>query len=444
MDRETAARSGLLWGALGAQKLGLLAFSFALGRTGGAVAVGVMAALLALMWIFSTLAGMGLPDRITFVAAAAQSEGRTLDAAEGRLHSTYWLSLGLLTLVALPLAPLLGGASTPGLAQLAHGLVLGAGLQGLSAPTFCACRGLGRPGWEVVALLLMAGTLAVGLVLEDVAALGRLWVLAGTLQAGVALVAARRTPGLWLSWPAGPWRMLRAGLPYLGFGVGAWLVGNVDVILARALYPSGPVGQLQVGTMAVRAAGSGAWVVAILSLHRLGQAGPLPWGRLGVVGVGLSVVAGVGAWVFLPLLAWGHGLDPTEITETTQVSALCAPEAMCALLLLPLGGARCLGWTLRCIGLGLAVAGLLAWIGPLDLGVSDCIVAAAGGQAVVVAGLFLGLSTQGREVDLGAAVPGVGPGGLGGEGAPIQEGLSVEADQGADTSDEGGGSAGGV
>jgi len=439
VDRETAARSVLLWGALAAQKLGLLAFSFALGRVGGAAAVGVMAALLAVVWVASTLVGMGLPDRMTFEAAAARGRDSALPADEGRLHGTYLLSLTVLTALLVLVAPVLGGVPGPGMDSLAMGLVLGAGLQGLSAPTFCALRGLGRPRWEVLSLLLMAGMLAAGLLCSELAALGCLWALAGAVHMGVALVAAFRTPGLRPDWPLSPGRMLRAGLPYLGFGVGAWLVGNVDVLLARGLYSAGEVGQLQIGTMTVRAVGTGAWVVATLSLHRLGPGKPLPWKRLGLVAIGLSALAGVGAWIFLPVLAWGHGLDPAEITETTWVAAMCAPATMTALLLLPLGAARHMAWTLRSIGLGLAVAGLLVWLQPLDLGVSDCIVAIAGGQAVVASGVLWALWSQGPEVKLRASLPGVGLGSLDGHRSPIDERLPVQSEQGTDTPDEGGG-----
>jgi hypothetical protein len=427
-----------------AQKLALLVFSFALGRAGGAPALGVMATVLALVWVLTTLAGMGLPDRMTFVAAAAKEEGGLPGPEEARLHGTYWLHLCVLTLVLIPWAPELGGADGPGMETLACGLVLGAGLHGLAAPTFCACRGMGRPAWEGVGLVLMAIALPMGLFLDDVASLGLLWAATGATQAVVALLAAWRTPGLGISLPASPARLLRAGLPYLGYGVGAWLVGNVDVLLARVLNPAGPIGQLQVGTMAVRAVGSGAWVMAILSLHKLGRRDSLPWRRLGLMGAGLSLVGGLGAWVVMPLLAWGHGLEPSEITDATRVAALCAPTTMVTMLLLPLGGARCLAWTLRCIGLGLVTAGTLAWLGPLHLGVADCIVAAAGGQVVVAVGLVLGLRAKNGEVRTGATSPGVVPGGLGGQGTSVQQGLPVQADQAADALDERGGPAGGV
>ena len=69
VDGETSARSVQLWSASVLQKVGLLVFSFSVGRAGGAEAVGVMAAVLALSWILNTLVMMGQPDRMVFAAA---------------------------------------------------------------------------------------------------------------------------------------------------------------------------------------------------------------------------------------------------------------------------------------------------------------------------------------------------------------------------------------
>ena|GEM_PF-2241378 len=431
MDGEVGGKSAVLWSGMAAQKLGLVVFSFSVGRAGGAEAVGVMAAVLAVVWVLSTLAGMGLPDRMTFVAA--ESVERPMD--EGAVHSTYLIVLTLLTAALVPAASWLGGSRGGDLDHLACALVIGAGLQALSAPTLCACRGAGRPGWEVAALLPMSGILSASWWLPNLMELGLIWVLAGAVQFSVAIAASHRMAGLWPSRPASLIRVARLSGPYLGFGVGAWLIGNVDLLMARALFAPEAVGALQVGTMVLRAAESAAWVLATLSLHRLGTAG-LPWRRIALVVCVLGIAAAAAVIGLQPVLAWGHGLASAQIADPSQVAAGTALVAMAAMVLLPNGAARRLGWTLRVIALGLTVSVCTGALFSEVMGVSGCILAGACGKLVVAIGLIVGLRAQHGEVGLGAGRPGVGLGRLDGEASSGDEIGARLLNEAADAGDE--------
>ena len=194
------------------------------------------------------------------------------------------------------------------------------------------------------------------------------------------------------------------------------------------------VGALQVGTMVLRAAASGAWVLATLSLHRMGQA--LPWRQMSVAWAVLALASVAGILVGLPILAWGHQLDPAQLEPSTYMAAACAPATMAAMLVLPIGAARRLPCTLRYIAVGLVVSVVAGTGLSRGLGVSGCVLAAGLGQLVTGVGVMLGLWSQRGQVGPSAGVPGVGPGGLSGEGTPADELGTVESDQTADAGDE--------
>ena len=81
--------------------------------------------------------------------------------------------------------------------------------------------------------------------------------------------------------------------------LGAWLVGNADLLMARALLGADEVGHLQVGTMVVRGLGLLPWVAASLMLkdvrmHWAQGARPTPvrWTmKVGAVGMLVSGIA---------------------------------------------------------------------------------------------------------------------------------------------------------
>ncbi len=83
------------------------------------------------------------------------------------------------------------------------------------------------------------------------AGLGLAWAVSGGCML-VGSVVGNRVDGLLPAAPALPGAVVREGVPFLLYGLGAWWIGNVDVVLARAAHHPDDVGALQVGTMAVR------------------------------------------------------------------------------------------------------------------------------------------------------------------------------------------------
>jgi hypothetical protein len=385
--RDLLRRSSALWFGIGVHKVGVLVFSFGLGKAMGARAVGVMAAVLASSWLVGTLAGLGLTDRILFVMA--REDTPAID--ERTVHGSY---IGLVMLAHALLffgAPMLGGVDDPQLSWLARGLVVGAGLQALAAYPFCARRGLGHTRHESLGLVV-AGAVLVAASQGPMTVMAFGWAAAGGIQALFGAIATRATPRLWPRWATPSAHTLRAGLPWLGFGVGAWLIGNADILLARLIAPPADMGELQVGTMVVRAGGMAPWVIATLSLRHLETrwraSEGMAWTPLIAAGVTLSLSITTLSFIATPLLATGHGLPMTGITVPMWTSIACAPLTVSALLILPIAAARDRGRTLVFIGAGLIAAALTAWLRPLGLGVSDSIIAAGAAQLVVVLGLL--------------------------------------------------------
>ena len=76
VQSEVSVRADIVGGAAGLwmatvlHKAAVLGFSFWVGHSLGADGVGVMAAVLAITWVVSTLAGWGLPDRSPFLGAS--------------------------------------------------------------------------------------------------------------------------------------------------------------------------------------------------------------------------------------------------------------------------------------------------------------------------------------------------------------------------------------
>ncbi len=395
MDRDTSRRSVLLWGGIGVHKLGVLLYSFALGQAGGAPALGTMATVLAAVWVVGTLAGLGLPDRVMFEAASRAGKDAVLPPEEGEYHGAYGVGILAVHVGVVIAAPMIAGVIDPDLSSLSRWMVLGAGLQSFSAYPFCARRGLGRPEVEAMSLLFAGGILALGYGLMDLDTLGPCWALACGIQAAGGAWVSWTTSGLRPRWPA-QWRgVVRAGLPWLGFGVGAWLVGNMDVLTARWIASPEAVGQLQVGTMVVRAGGVLPWIVVTLSLHRMQAC----WARGEAVrsgpwvawGVGLSTLIAGLAYGLMPFLARSHGLPVGTVTIPTLTAVACTPLMVVALMLLPVAAARDRGQVLRSIGLALVIGLMMLVTRPLGLGVSDCIVAAAAAQFVVIVRLAVQL-----------------------------------------------------
>ena len=401
-----------LWAVQGSHKAAVLGFSFIVGHRLGAEGVGVMASVLAMSWIGGTIAGMGLPDRAVFRGAAAD-----VTEEHRRFHGFFLVSVALTHGVFWFVAGWLGGTTDPELTQFAQGLVLGAGAQCGSSVGLSWLRGANRVRPEITATVVSSVVLVAG-ALAGIP-LGWTWAMGGLSMLGGALWGNRRS-GVRPTMPAladFP-RVVREGVPYLLFGLGAWLIGNADILLARFAHPPDAVGSLQVGTMAVRGLGLVPWVAATLMLRTLhlewasgGRPRPLVWAaRASGVGV---LVAGL-AWVCLPFLALGHSLPVASIEHPTWAAMLIAPVLYPVILLLPIAGQWHMGQTLRAIGMGLmtqAGVGFMA-VGILD--VASVTLVAGVGQLVTLLWLVNNLASgRGQRVKMngGAALPGMGGGG---------------------------------
>lgn len=402
MRRELWASAGGLWLAQATHKAAVLAFSLWVGRSLGAEGVGVMASTLAMCWVVGNVAGLGLPDRSVFDGAA--------DRRPRELYG-WFLVLGVgATLFLLTQAAWVAQHTDESLVFFAQGLILGAGAQGLSAVGFGWLRGAARPTSEVW------GTLAASAILFSGGAvpehLGMIWAasglclllsaVAGGLRDGRFIPALPRRSGLL--------QYLRQTWAYWALGLGAWLVGNADLLMGRALLESDDVGHLQVGTMAVRGLGLLPWVAASLMLKDVRRRwaeghrpSPVRWTlNVGAVGV---LVAGM-SWIVLPFLARGHGMTVSAVASTATASMVIAPAYFSLVLLVPLAAQWHLGRTLKALAMGLMAQVSVLWVlGPQPAG-ATLILAMGVGQLVTLMWLNQVLRSspqQSLQVDSGAA-----------------------------------------
>jgi len=408
-------------------KAAVLGFSFWVGHTHGAEGVGVMASVLAISWMVSTVAGWGLPDRAPFLGSAGDS---TIESR--RLHGIFFLMIigvhGLLLLGSGQMA----GVTQPALTSLAAGLVLGSAGQSLSAVGFSWRRGAGLPRGEIIATIASSLVLGLGALLG--VDLGVTWALSGlsmwlgSLGGGGFLPARPRVSNLQ--------DYFQQGTVFLCFGLGAWVLGNIDILLARVLYPPELVGQLQVGTMAVRGMAMAPWLAATFMLRPTREAWlagdrPRPWAWAlggGFVGV---LVAGI-AWIAMPFLARGHAMPVASIDGVGWTSMLIAPTFYATVLLLPLSAQWHMRRTLRAIGMGLIVQVGVGWAAASELDVASLVVVAGVGQLATLMWLIQTLRSgvhQGFAVDRSALSPGELVGASAGESSVATDAPSVPAEE---------------
>lgn len=380
MDRDSWSRAGGLWAAQLTQKAAILVFSFLVGRTHGSEGVGVMASVLALAWMVGTVAGMGLPDRSVFRGA---EEAR--DVHNRRLYGSFLVMVLLSHGPMVGVAGWMGGIDDPSLVSFARGLVVGAGLHCASAVGLGWLRGAGRPEAEIgsmfVSALVLIATPWLG------GSLGAAWAISGAIMLLGSLLGNRQS-GLHPSWPALPASVVREGLPFLVYGLGAWWMGNMDVVLARWAHHPDDVGSLQVGTMTVRGLALVPWVAATLMLKPLGQQWdsgsspqPIRW-VVRAAGVG-ALVAGT-AWVVMPFLAIGHHVPIGSIERTTIASMLIAPVLYAFVFLVPVAAHWHLGRTLKALGIGFMVSIAVGLSAFSVVDVASKIVVAGTGQFVAL------------------------------------------------------------
>ena len=409
-----------LWVAQLTQKAAVLGFSFMVGHRLGGDGVGVMASVLALAWLGGTVAGMGLPDRAVFRGASGVMSGENR-----RLYGSFLLLVLLVHGAMWWLAGEMAGTVEPHLVAFARGLIAGAWAHCSSAVGLGWLRGAGRPKAEVWATAASAiALIAVPLLGFD---LGLAWAVSGLCMLVGAVVGNRRE-GLVPDRPALPLDVLRRGTPFLAYGLGAWLVGNMDVLFARAAHHPDDVGALQVGSMAVRGLGLVPWVAATLMLRPLAQdwarsipPRPIRWAfRAACVG---ALVAAL-AWVVMPFLALGHGMTMESIHRTTWASMAVAPVLYAFVFLVPIAAQWHLGRTLKAMGIALMTSVAVGVISMDVVDVASKIVAAGIGQLVAVLWLinaFRSPRPEGIEVDGGALGPGVARTGDARGGAPLGE-----------------------
>ena len=406
MTRKVWTQAGGLWAAQLVQKASILMFSFLVGRTHGSEGVGVMASVLALAWMVGTVAGMGLPDRSVFRGAE-----QARDRANRRLYGSFLCTVVVAHAPMVWMADWMGGIDHGELSGFARGLVVGAGAHCASAVGLGWLRGAGRPGAEIASMMASAIVL-VALPLAGVG-LGWAWAVSGVCML-VGAAIGNRIDGLLPATPALPGAVVREGVPFLMYGLGAWWIGNVDVVLARAAHHPDDVGALQVGTMAVRGLALIPWVAATLMLRPLAEgwdrAIPPKPARWVVRSSGVGLLVAALAWVVMPFLAMGHHVPVESIERTTWASMVIAPTMYAFVFLVPVAAHWHLGRTLKALSIG-AMTSIAVGAASLDvIDPASKVVAAGAGQLVAILWLlsvFRRPRAKGLEVDRRAVTPAV-------------------------------------
>ncbi len=404
MRREFWASAGGLWVAQGAHKLAVLAFSVWVGRSLGSEGVGVMAATLAVCWVVGNVAGMGLTDRAVFDGAASHRPGA--------LYGWFLLLGGFATCALYVSAEWVAQVDEPGLVALARGLVLGAGLQGLSAVGLGWLRGASRPQAEIWGTLGASVVLLMGVALPE--HLGLVWAASGGCFLVASWVGNQPNGGLRPQLPIGIGlgAYLRQTWAYWALGLGSWLLGNADVLAGRVFLPASELGHLQVGTMVVRGLALVPWIAASLMLRdcqRRWSEGtrptPVRWSSNGLM---VGAIASGLAWLLLPFLARGHGMIVAAVSPSATASMVIAPVFYAQVLLVQLAAQWHLGRTLRALLMGLMVQISVVWVLRHTVSGTELVVAAGVGQLVALLWLVQALRAprhQGVQVDLGAGGP---------------------------------------
>lgn len=393
-DTRFALATLSLWFALGVHKVGVLAFSFKLGHLAGESGVGVMISSLSFAWLAGSLAGVGLPDRAVFLAAREVGRDQEPEASTRGVHLLFLLLMLLCFTLMIALGPFIGG--DPSLGLFARLLLVGAAAQAWASFTLGIRRGQGRPGMEAACnALATVALLAGGLLARDMAELSAAWVASGLAFLIVSGVVWARDPSMRPLVRLDAFKvgrrslhtlqsLLGASVPYLGLGLGSWLLGNIDLLLGRAFLDSIEMGRLQVGTTVVRSISLVPWILSGLLLHRFerrwvrGLRGFEFW--VLAANLGISVMVGIAAWLVLPLLAQGYNVEAESVRSTTLTSVLCAPLLYAALAFLPITGARSIRRTVTLLALSLGLSLLVGLVAIPLLRMPGAVLAAGAGQ----------------------------------------------------------------
>ena len=305
-------------------------------------------------------------------------------------------------------AEYVSGVNDPVFLTLSRGLIWGAGCQCLSAVGFAWLRGSGEPRAEITATITASVVLLAGPFLSI--PLGTVWAVSGIPMVVGAFWKNNFLP----DWPriASLTEYAKKGVIYLVFGLGSWVLGNIDILLGRLLYDPDFVGELQVGTMAVRGMAMAPWLAATFMLRPTRDAWargerPRPW-SWALAGGFVGVLVGGISWLALPFLARGHAMTVAAIDHIGWVSILIAPTFYAMVLLLPLAAQWNMNRTLKAIGMGLIVQVGVGWASTTSLSISTLVVVAGLGQFVALMWLIQGLRStpsQGFEMDGSTLTP---------------------------------------
>ncbi len=366
-----------LWMATVLHKAAVLGFSFWVGHSLGADGVGVMAAVLAITWVVSTLAGWGLPDRSPFLGASGDRSQNSR-----RLYGLFFVLVLAAHTILLVQAEHLGGVEGAEYLSLSMGLVVGSAAQSLSSVGFAWLRGAGRPRAEIASNIVAASILILGFVFD--VSLGLTWGGSAVSLFVGSMLGGGLKPSRPLVSDIGAY--FRVGTGFLIFGLGSWVLGNIDILMARLLFSAEALGELQVGTMAVRGLALAPWLAATFMLrpsrHSWEKGShPRPWFWSSCGAFVGAVVAGI-AWLAMPFLARGHAMPVASIDGIGWVSMAMAPTFYATVLLLPLAAQWHMNRTLRAVGMGLIVQVGVGWAASTQVDVSTLVVVAWLGQFV--------------------------------------------------------------
>jgi hypothetical protein len=311
-------RTGGLIAATGAQKLAYFALQLAFGRIGGLPFLGALAAMNAVLAVVSSSVHAGLPDWVMYTMAAPRTDER----APGRGHGLF-LALAVPCYLGLALA-------TPWLVDVPElrgpMLLIVAGSFGnyLVCFSFSGLRGAGRPGLEILTVLVTSAiTVAAALLAREVATIAWALLAVGAVNALAVLAASALVAELWPRLPdlSGLWPQVQKSLPYLVIGTGSLWLGTADILLVRWHGDSAAVGLLQSGTLLLRAGLFGPWFAGTLLIKPMLEArrasGKTPLGLL----LAIAAVLAAGA-LTVSRVATPYTFGPLQVDASAALPVL--------------------------------------------------------------------------------------------------------------------------
>lgn len=400
-----------LWGATAVFKLVNFGFGLKLGRIGGAAALGTYGAVGNVAWLVACIAGAGWPGWATFHAARLRAQDTPLDDAAGAGHGRFLVQVGLAYLLLVPLSPAL--ADSRALESFAL-LIMAAGLlQSVSAFTLGLWRGVGRPGLEVVTLVIASAAMGVLLWLaEDVHGLALAAFAASAAHAVVAVGGMLLLPGARPRFRPAELARVRSGeaLSVLVLGLCNFALINLDMLALMLWSDASTLGYVQAATVFLRASTVAPWLMGTVLLHRFRrrqlEGEPTPLAPLLAASAFLSVAVGLLTWGAQArgLLPGWYRMEAQQLAPLVSATVVSGPALLTALMLTPIAAATDMQATNKWVALGLAVGLLAAGLGLMRMGAAGALLGAGLGQLVIAGGLLVVLR---RPASVVVPVPGV-------------------------------------